>query len=215
MDFIKGGASTEERETVAKNMFRAWYVPFYNYGVIHGDPHFGNYTIRDDLGINMLDFGCVRFFQARFVKGVIDLYEALQTGDEELAVSAYEAWGFTDITRELIDVLHMWAGFIFQPLLEDKPRLISQTNTGEYGAEVARNVHQELKRVGGVKLPREFVFMDRAAVGLGSVFLHLNAEINWHRMFNELITDFNVDSMEARQRTLFGQHGQPMPEELD
>jgi hypothetical protein len=109
----------------------------------------------------------------------------------------------------------MWAGFIFQPLLEDKPRLISQTNTGEYGAEVARNVHQELKRVGGVKLPREFVFMDRAAVGLGSVFLHLNAEINWHRMFNELITDFNVDSMEARQRALFGQYGQPMPEELD
>ena len=94
MDFIRGGASVEDRETVAQNMFRAWYVPFYNYGVIHGDPHFGNYTIRDDLSINMLDFGCVRFFQAKFVKGVIDLYEALQTGNDELAVSAYEAWGF-------------------------------------------------------------------------------------------------------------------------
>ncbi len=215
MDFIRGGASVEDRETVAQNMFRAWYVPFYNYGVIHGDPHFGNYTIRDDLSINMLDFGCVRFFQAKFVKGVIDLYEALQTGNDELAVSAYEAWGFTDITRELIDVLHVWAGFIFQPLLEDKPRLISQTNTGEYGAEVARNVHQELKRVGGVKLPREFVFMDRAAIGLGSVFMHLDAEINWHRMFNELIHDFDIDTMIERQKTMFGKHGQPMPEELD
>jgi len=215
MDFIRGGASTEDRITVAKNMFRAWYVPFYNYGVIHGDPHFGNYTIRDDLSINMLDFGCVRFFQAKFVKGVIDLYEALQSGDDELAVSAYEAWGFTNITRELIDVLHVWAGFIFQPLLEDKPRLITQTNTGEYGAEVARNVHQELKRVGGVKLPREFVFMDRAAIGLGSVFMHLDAEINWHRMFNELIHDFDVNAMIDRQQALFGKHGQPMPEELD
>lgn len=215
INFIRGGASEEDRKTVAQNMFRAWYVPFYNYGVIHGDPHFGNYTIRDDLSINMLDFGCVRFFQAKFVKGVIDLYEALQTGDDELAVSAYEAWGFTDITRDLIDVLHVWAGFIFQPLLEDKPRLISQTNTGEYGAEVARNVHQELKRVGGVKLPREFVFMDRAAIGLGSVFMHLDAEINWHRMFNELIHDFDVDKMIDRQKRLFDKHGQPMPEELD
>ena len=215
IDFIRGGASDEARRTVATNMFRAWYVPFYNYGVIHGDPHFGNYTIRDDLSINMLDFGCVRFFQAKFVKGVKDLYDALQTGDEDLAVSAYEAWGFTDITRELIEVLHVWAGFIFQPLLEDKPRLITQTNTGEYGAEVARNVHHELKRVGGVKLPREFVFMDRAAIGLGSVFMHLGAEINWHRMFNELIHDFDVDNMVERQRVLFGKHGQPMPEELD
>ena len=80
---------------------------------------------------------------------------------------------------------------------------------------VARDVHQELKRVGGVKLPREFVFMDRAAVGLGSVFVHLDAEMNWHQMFNELITDFDVDAMEARQAELFGRHGQPMPSELD
>ena len=215
MDFIRSEPSEEQRQTVARNMFRAWYVPFYNFGVIHGDPHFGNYSIREDLSINMLDFGCVRFFPARFVKGVIDLYEALQTGDEALAVSAYEAWGFKDIRRELIDVLHMWAGFIFSPLLEDKPRLISETNTGEYGAAVARDVHQELKRVGGVKLPREFVFMDRAAVGLGSVFMHLDAKMNWHQMFNELITDFDVDAMEARQAELFGRHGQPMPSELD
>ena len=215
MDFIRSEPSEEDRKTVAANMFRAWYVPFYNYGVIHGDPHFGNYTIRDDLSINMLDFGCVRFFPARFVKAVIDLYEALQTGDEALAISAYEAWGFSNLSRELVDILHIWAGFIFQPLLEDKSRLISETNSGEYGAEVARNVHQELKRVGGVKLPREFVFMDRAAVGLGSVFMHLNAEMNWHRMFKDLITDFDVDAMERRQQEMFGKFGQPMPDELD
>ena len=27
-------------------LFRAWYVPFYRYGVIHGDPHLGNYQVR-------------------------------------------------------------------------------------------------------------------------------------------------------------------------
>ena len=27
--------------------------------------------------------------------------------------------------------------------------------------------------------PREFVLMDRGAVGLGSVFLRLHAELNW------------------------------------
>jgi predicted unusual protein kinase regulating ubiquinone biosynthesis (AarF/ABC1/UbiB family) len=38
--------SQEERDVLAINMFRAWYVPFYVYGVIHGDPHLGNYTVR-------------------------------------------------------------------------------------------------------------------------------------------------------------------------
>src|SRR3546814_4119767 len=90
-------------------MFRAWYVPFYFYGVIHGDPHLGNYTVRDDGAVNLLDFGCIRIFPASFIQGVIDLYRALRDDDEALAVHAYERWGFHDLGRETIDVLNVWA----------------------------------------------------------------------------------------------------------
>jgi hypothetical protein len=41
--------------------------------------------------------------------------------------------------------------------------------------------------------------MDRAAIGLGSVFLHLKAEINWYRLFQELIRGFDVKAVEKRQ----------------
>src|SRR5438876_962214 len=81
----------------------AWYRPLYGTGVIHGDPHLGNYTVREDRSINLLDFGCIRVFPASFVKGVIDLYHALLKGDEELAVSAYEAWNFRNLSREVIE----------------------------------------------------------------------------------------------------------------
>ncbi|MBN9449963.1 MAG: AarF/ABC1/UbiB kinase family protein, partial [Bosea sp.] len=40
--------------------------------------------------------------------------------------------------------------------------------------------------------PREFVFMDRAAIGLGGVFLHLDAELNFHRLFEQEIENFSV-----------------------
>ncbi len=48
-------------------------------------------------------------------------------------------------------------------------------------------------------VPREFVFMDRAAIGLGGVFLHLRAELNFYRLFNEAIENFSVDAVAARQ----------------
>ena len=38
-------AALEDRNTIARAMFRAWWFPFSHYGVIHGDPHLGNYTI--------------------------------------------------------------------------------------------------------------------------------------------------------------------------
>lgn len=199
-------ADAETRNALALNMFRAWYLPFYNYGVIHGDPHLGNYTVRESLDINLLDFGCIRLFPPRFVKGVIDLFWALMRNDRDLAVAAYESWGFTGLSKEVIDVLNQWAAFLYGPLMEDRPRLIQETNAGREGREVAGRVHRRLREVGGVTPPREFVFMDRAAIGLGSVFLHLNAEINWHKMFLDLVGDFDVAELEKRQASVLEQH---------
>ena len=199
LDFIKNNPELEMRNLVAKNMFRAWYVPFYLYGIIHGDPHLGNYSIRPNGDINLLDFGCIRVFPPTFVKGVIDLYIGLRDSDEELAVNAYRTWGFENLDRDTIDVLNHWARFVYSPLMEDKVRRIQETNSGVYGKEVVEKVHKELRRLNGVKPPREFVLMDRAAIGLGSVFLHLNAEVNWYNIFQELISDFDVSEVAYRQ----------------
>lgn len=207
------------RDEVALNMFRAWYWPFYGYGVIHGDPHLGNYTVRPDLTLNLLDFGCIRIFPPRFVGGVIDLYHAIERGDRELAVHAYETWGFTNLTRELVDTLNLWAAFVYAPLLDDRKRRIqefaAQVGTaGEeavYGRDVAEKVHKQLRAHGGVTPPREFVFMDRAAIGLGGVFLRLNAEINWHRLFHDLIADFDEEVLAERQAGALRAAGLALP----
>jgi predicted unusual protein kinase regulating ubiquinone biosynthesis (AarF/ABC1/UbiB family) len=192
--------SQEIRNTIAINMFRTWYIPFHVYGVIHGDPHLGNYSVREDLGINLMDFGCVRVFPPSFVGGVIDLYRALRDGNRDLAVKAYETWGFKGLSNEMIDVLNIWASFIYAPLMEDKPQLITGADKpGEYGRETAQKVHAELKKLGSVTPPREFVFMDRAAIGLGGVFLHLRAQVNWYREFQNIIEDFSVDELTRRQ----------------
>lgn len=210
MDFVD--RPVERRNTVAHNMFRAWYVPFYDYGVIHGDPHLGNYTVGEDDSLNLLDFGCIRVFKPSFIGAVIGLYRALRDGDEELAVHAYETWGFHGLDREIIDVLNQWARYLYSPLMEDRVQRIQGTDSGAYGAAVAAKVHRQLHRLGGIKPPREFVLMDRAAIGLGSVFMRLKAEINWHRMFHDLIEGFDEKALARRQRRILEAAGVPPPE---
>ncbi|MGH7154880.1 MAG: ABC1 kinase family protein, partial [Acetobacteraceae bacterium] len=133
--------SLEERNRIAEALFHAWYVPFYRYGVIHGDPHLGNYQVRPDASVNLLDFGAIRVFEPKFVRGVIDLYEAVRDGDDAKAHRAYETWGFMNLTREKTDVLNMWAKFLYEPLMEDRARRIQETNDPQYGREVAERVH--------------------------------------------------------------------------
>jgi predicted unusual protein kinase regulating ubiquinone biosynthesis (AarF/ABC1/UbiB family) len=211
LDWLEGGRLLEHkddplvvRNRLATALFTAWWFPFSRFGVIHGDPHLGNYTVFDrdgeGGGINLLDYGCIRIFPPKFVGGVVDLYNGLRTGDDDLIVHAYETWGFKRLNRELIDTLNIWARFIYGPLLDDRVRSLADgTKPSEYGRRQAFEVHRALKAKGPVTVPREFVFMDRAAIGLGSVFLHLRAELNFYRLFNEAIENFSTARVAATQ----------------
>lgn len=197
-------ASQQVRDRISTAMFRAWWRPFSHHGVIHGDPHLGNYTVFQEGGepggINLLDYGCIRIFPPSFVGGVVDLYRGLLDGDDARVVHAYEVWGFKGLNKELIDILNIWARFIYGPLLEDRTRRIAEgVSPAEYGRKQAFQVHSALKARGPVTVPREFVFMDRAAIGLGGVFLHLDAELNFHRLFEQEIEDFSVERVGREQ----------------
>jgi predicted unusual protein kinase regulating ubiquinone biosynthesis (AarF/ABC1/UbiB family) len=197
-------ADLETRNLIAKAMFHAWWRPFIRYGVIHGDPHLGNYTVfgRDGrpAGLNLLDYGCVRIFPASFVNGVNELRQGLLENDPARIVNAYEVWGFKNLNKDLIEILNIWAKFIYGPLLDDRVRTIADgVSPGEYGRREAFAVHQALKLKGPVTVPQEFVFMDRAAIGLGGVFLHLRAEMNFFKLINEELESFSAAAVAQRQ----------------
>jgi predicted unusual protein kinase regulating ubiquinone biosynthesis (AarF/ABC1/UbiB family) len=219
LDWLEGkkllahkGAPLEHRNRIGSAMFAAWWLPFSRHGVIHGDPHLGNYTVFEHdgkpAGINLLDYGCIRIFPPKFVGGVVDLYNGLLRNDPDLVVHAYETWGFKGLSRETIDTLNIWAKFIYGPLLDDRERTIADgVKPSEYGRREAFRVHQGLKKQGRVRVPREFVFMDRAAIGLGAVFLHLDARLNFYRLFNEAIEKFSLVEVGRRQAAALAKVG--------
>jgi hypothetical protein len=154
----------------------------------------------------------VRIFPPSFVGGVVDLYHGLRTGNDEQVAHAYRTWGFRNLNRDLIEALNIWARFIYGPLLDDRVRSIADgVKPAEYGRREAFRVHKTLKEKGPVTVPREFVFMDRAAIGLGGVFLHLRAELNFYRLFNEAIENFSVAQVAARQQAALQKAGLETP----
>ena len=216
MDWLDGrglqsfkSGDLETRNRVAKILFEGWWTPLMHLGVIHGDPHLGNYSFSDAGGrLNLLDFGCVRIFPPVFVGGVVKLFRALSTGDKAGEIAAYEAWGFKNLSQDLADVLGLWARFIYGPLLDDRVRTVADgVAPGDYGRREAFQVKKALDEKGPITIPREFVFMDRAAIGLGSAFLHLGAEHNWRRLFEASLEGFSEDALAARQGSALAEVG--------
>ena len=194
-------APQDTRNRIAELLFKAWWGPMTHYGVIHGDPHLGNYALTENAKhLHLLDFSCVRIFPPRFLDGVVGLYRGLRASDMDQVAHAYEVWGFKNLNAELIEALTMWARFIYGPMLDDRVRTIADNvPPAEYGRREAMEVRRRLKTLGPVLIPREFVFMDRAAIGLGAAFLHLRAELNFAQMFSESIEGFTTEALAARQ----------------
>ncbi len=82
---------------------------------------------------------------------------------------------------------------------------------GAYGRGEAAEVRRKLREKGPVTIPREFVFMDRAAIGLGGAFLHLAARLNFHRLFEAALENFDLDVLAARQASALAAAGLEPP----
>ena len=203
------GADQETRNRIARLLFEAWWTPLIRIGVIHGDPHLGNYTFAGEAArLNLLDFGCIRIFPPSFITGVLMLYRALIDDDHDAQAEAYRVWGFTGLTRPLIETLNIWARFIYGPLLDDRVRTVADgVSPGLYGRREAFQMKKALETQGPVTIPREFVFMERAAIGLGAAFLRLGAEMNWQRVFEATLEGFDETALAARQAAALGAVG--------
>ena len=199
-------APQELRNTIAQHLYWTWWQPFTQAAVIHGDPHLGNYQVtREGEGLNLLDFGCVRIFPVSFVGGVVDLYRGLLADDFDAIYAAFEKWGFKGLNKDLVEVLSIWAKFIYGPLIDDRVRSVADgVKPGDYGRKEAFSVRKLLKEKGPVTVPREFVFMDRAAIGLGAAYLRLGAELNYHRLFEESLEGFSEERLAASQAEALG-----------
>ncbi len=203
-------ASPEVRSALAEKLFKAWWRPFLRYGVIHGDPHLGNYSVvGEGEAVNLYDFGCVRIFPIRFVEGVVELYRALRAKDRERIAHAYDLWGFKGLKKSTVEAMNIWASFIYGPILEDRQRSFADgVKPAEFGRKEIRAVMQTLRAEGtSLTAPREFVFLDRAAIGLGAAFLRLGAELNFHQLFEATIADFSPETVGERQRAALAQAG--------
>ncbi len=204
------------RNRLAELLFRAWWEPFYSYAVIHGDPHLGNYSAWEEngevVGLNLIDFGCIRIFPPHLVEGVVELYHGLLENDFDRTAHAYDMWGFKGLNRELIKVLNIWARFIYGPVLEDRERTMADgVDPVQFGRKEAWRVYSLLREKGTVTIPREFVFMDRAAIGLGAVFIHLGAKLNFHRLFLSALERMPRDEVPKRQAEVLAAAGLPRP----
>ena len=203
------GDPNVDKRAVADRLARAFMRQFFEMGIFHADPHPGNLLIVPPATIGLIDFGLTGQIDDELLGDlVIGLTAALNHEPDVIVevLADLNALGDTTDRRQLRrDFATLVDKYYGLPL----HRFDLQTLFYEVTGLIRRNQ---------VTLPREFVLMGKALVGVGGICLQLDPELNLLDLLRPRIMDFLTKRLSPAAQVghhlslASGQHDQNRPQ---
>ncbi len=183
-DVLKPGIDQELKDWVALKFYRILWRQIFEFGVVHTDPHPGNYIVTFHPHLGMLDFGSIRILPAKIRKAYLGLAIGMLDEDGDRMADCLLKLGFIgkkDDPAPMIRILQIFC----EPILHDREYDPREYDTMEITMEIAQiGFENRLFRSPGHRL-----FLGRALVGLDSYLKQLGTVHNYHRVFAECVDD--------------------------
>jgi len=179
--WLKTNPPQEQRNQVAQTLNDIFIRSFYELNVVHADPNPGNFLVRDDLSVGLLDFGCIREVRTEFVEQYRELIRLGGTRDSQAYLDLLTRMNFIskdlkpEHAQQVLDaVMKMgaWLKQLFQKAyfdFRDHPDFFS------HGRKMSTDLHRLTRHIKG--FPPEIIFLDRTRYGLIRLYEQMGVKI--------------------------------------
>jgi len=181
-DVMAPGVDQELKDWVGVKLFRLLWRQVLEFGVLHADPHPGNYLVTHHPRIGILDFGSVRVFEPEVRLGYLRMSRGLLAGDDAVAGAAAADLGFIqhgDDPAPFVELLRV----VCEPILVDRPYDPRDYDVMERGLRASQITLSH----GLYRAPGHQVFLLRALLGLDGCLRTFGTVRNWHRLFRDIV----------------------------
>ncbi len=173
------------RNRAAATIFRTCFHSLFARAVYNADPHPGNYLFDRGGDVTFLDFGCVRRFEGQMIETWKHASLAYMDGDWKGFREAYVELGWVpnpdrfdwEYQREMMK-------YVYRPFTERNPWF---TYSQEYVRESYDVLVYKNPNRFRLRMPREWLFLNRLQWGLASVLALLGAQADWPGMWREAL----------------------------
>jgi predicted unusual protein kinase regulating ubiquinone biosynthesis (AarF/ABC1/UbiB family) len=183
-DILAPGVDQEIKDWVAVKYFRVLWRQIFEFGVLHTDPHPGNYLVTHHPRLCMLDLGSVRAFPAAVRRAYVELARAILAGDEATMSRCFLRLGYLDAADDPSPMIRIMR-ILFEPVLRDRPYDPRDYRPVDRAMEIAAIGFEH--RI--FKTPGHRLFLVRALIGLESYVQQFGTVANWHRLFRACLEE--------------------------
>ncbi len=181
-DVFAPAVDPELKSWVVRKYFTLIWRQILEFGVLHTDPHPGNYLVTYHPRLGILDFGSIRRFPEPIRRANLKLARALLAGDDRAMGQALVSLGYLDRTQPaapMIEILRI----LFEPVLVNRrfdPKKYESVAKATMVGEIALQ-HRLYKS------PAHSVFLIRTLIGAEGIVRQLGVAANYHAMFRECV----------------------------
>jgi aarF domain-containing kinase len=109
--WIESNPSMQARQKIGSTMLDLYCHEFFQWGLVQTDPNFGNYLVRDNSQLVLLDFGATQEFDSVFVDRYRNVLRSFATLDDQKIIQASFDFHLLD-PRESKETLKNFADFM-------------------------------------------------------------------------------------------------------
>ncbi len=188
-DFLATDPPQSVRDRTGAALFEFYLGTLFRHCLYNCDPHPGNYLFCEDGRVAMLDHGCTRQFDPRFVSKLAGLTRAMHADvRDDIHRALVNLEMVRDNERYDFDTIRGFLRAFFGPMLEDRCAAVDMSAAMEMREAISAK-HRLMK----IRMPGEFLFLFRIRFGLMSVLAKLGAEANWYALETQYVDDFSIN----------------------
>ena len=184
-DFLQKKPSAAVRNLIGERLVELFYYQLHNLKALHADHHPGNYLLKLNGDIGLVDFGCVKrltFDVSALIQNCAE--RAWHKGEKQARETLALVFGSKvpyARARRMLPTLELMAGILF-PQGQNADRVVNFGN-----GDLLTVLGSALKRALRDKMTNpEFAFISRSELGIYSMLHRLDAKVNttavWHRV---------------------------------
>ncbi|HTY54931.1 MAG TPA: AarF/UbiB family protein [Candidatus Binataceae bacterium] len=181
-DVLAPGVDRALKDWVARKYYALVWRQILEFGVVHTDPHPGNYVVSYHPRLGILDFGSIRRFPEPLRRAHVKLARALLDDDARAMGEAMVALGYLDSRQDrapMVQILRI----LFEPIMTERAY-----DPSEYDSLAkAREVGEITLAHKLYKSPAHSVFLMRALVGLEGIIKQLGCVTKYREIFHRCV----------------------------
>jgi predicted unusual protein kinase regulating ubiquinone biosynthesis (AarF/ABC1/UbiB family) len=199
--YVAAETDPERRNAMAAKLSDLLWRMQVEIGMLHADPHPGNFLFLPDGRIGLLDFGCVKVFPEEFLRNYVTLIRRVVRRDDAGILEVYERMGFLTAeeragaaSSERMKEWLRWSYLCCTGLDEDRdfPDPARGESWGRFITDLHESMSRHIFKV-GCYTPKDAVYLNRVTIGIMCFWRRLEARGNWHRIMMR-----HIEAAEAR-----------------